>query len=110
MGSDFLTEMGLRIKYKRTEAGLSQQELADKCGFQTRSAISMVESGKRDITRDKIILIAQALGVSPAYLMGWENKLNSIEKIEAENYAKRLVKLPADKREIIYKLIEQMEG
>ena len=63
--------VGERIKMQRELKGMSQLELAKKIGYATKGTISLIEAGKRDITLDKVIEIAKALGVTPHYLMGW---------------------------------------
>ena len=62
------------IRRRRIELGMSQQELAEKTGYTDRSSIAKIESGKVDLTQSKIVAIAKALEISPAYLMGWEVK------------------------------------
>lgn len=62
--------IGQRIKEKRIELGLSQDELAKKCGYKSRSSINKIELA-RDLPLRKIEVMAKALGVSPGYLMGW---------------------------------------
>jgi putative transcriptional regulator len=50
------------LREKRTEKGLSQQELARISGV-SQQAISAIESGDRENTRvDKLYLLAKALG------------------------------------------------
>ncbi len=50
------------LREKRTEKGLSQQELARVSGV-SQQAISAIESGDRENTRvDKLYLLAKALG------------------------------------------------
>ena len=61
-----------KIKYLRKQLKMSQQELADKVGYQDKSAISKVERGERDITQTMIVKYANALNTTPAYLMGWD--------------------------------------
>ena len=61
-----------RIRALREGQHMSQQELAEKIGYKDKSAISKVERGERDINQSLLIKYADALGVSPAYLMGWE--------------------------------------
>ena len=39
--------IGNLIKLRRTELGMSQKELAEKCGYTNRSTISRIESGDR---------------------------------------------------------------
>ena len=63
-----------RIRYLREQQGLSQQELADKVGFKTASAVNKIELGLRDINQTKIILFANALNTTPSFLMGWEDE------------------------------------
>lgn len=58
-----------RIKFLRISKGMSQQELALKVGYEGRSAISKVENGERDISQSMIIKYADALGVTPTYLL-----------------------------------------
>ena len=62
-----------RIKFLREQAGLSQQELAEKVGFKTASAVNKIELGLRDINQSKIKAFATALGVKPSYLMDGDN-------------------------------------
>lgn len=61
-----------RIKCLRQKQGLSQQDLADKLGYKSRSTINKIELGLRDISQKKVIAFANALNVTPAYLLGWE--------------------------------------
>lgn len=65
-----------RIKNLRESKGLTQQELAEKVGFKTASAVNKIELGLRDINQSKILAFAQALGVSPGELMG-DNEASS---------------------------------
>lgn len=63
-----------RIKNLRESLGLSQDELAKKLGYTSRSTINKIESGKIDISRSKIEAFAKALNTTPSYLMGWDNE------------------------------------
>lgn len=61
--------MSDRIKSKRKEAGLTQEELAQKLGLQ-KSAIAKYENGRvKNIKRSVIANMAKILGCSPMYLM-----------------------------------------
>lgn len=66
-------EIGERIRARREELGMSQDELAKRCGYASRVSISKIESDSRGLPTDKVATIARALRVSPAYLMGWED-------------------------------------
>ena len=57
------------IKSRRTELGLTVEELAHKMGYKDKSSISKIENGKADIPQSKIAAFADALQTTPAYLM-----------------------------------------
>lgn len=64
-------EMGEKIKYLREKAGMTLEELGQKVGV-GKSTVRKWETGQiANMRRDKISKIANALDVSPAYLMGW---------------------------------------
>lgn len=68
-----------RIRQRREMLGLSQDELAKKLGYKSRSSINKIEKGENDIPQSKILAFAEALNTTPEYLMGW-NDTNSEEK------------------------------
>lgn len=59
-----------RIKSRREELGLSQEELAHRVGYKDRSSIAKIESGVNDITQSKIAIFAKALETTTLWLMG----------------------------------------
>ena len=65
--------VGLKIRSRRKELGMTQKELADKLGYTNKSTIGKIESGINDITQSKVVAFAEALQTTPAYLMGWED-------------------------------------
>lgn len=71
---DFMATLYGRIKSRRTELGLTVEELAHKMGYKDKSSISKIENGKADIPQSKIAAFADALQTTPAYLMGWEEQ------------------------------------
>ena len=66
-----------KLKNRRLELNLTLQEVADIVGV-SKATIQRYESGNIDnMRRDKIALLAKALQVSPAFIMGLdENKSN----------------------------------
>ena len=67
-----MSEMGNRIKDLRINAGLTQEQLGDLVGLQ-KSAIAKYENGKTEnMKRNVIKKMAEVLGVSPSYLMGFD--------------------------------------
>lgn len=80
-----------RIRFLREQQGMSQGELAEKLGYKSRSAINKIELGLRDISQSKVEAFANALGVSPLYLMGWdERKAPSQIKQELIEYVENI--------------------
>lgn len=66
-------KIGERIKSLRKQNDITQEELAKKLGV-FKAAISKYESGMiTNIPSDKIEQMAAVFGVTPAYLMGWED-------------------------------------
>ena len=64
--------VGERIKKKREELDMTQVDLARKIGC-TKQTLYKYESGIiTNIPSDKIEKIANVLGTTPAYLMGWD--------------------------------------
>jgi transcriptional regulator with XRE-family HTH domain len=61
--------IGLRLKSARSAAGMTQSALAAATGI-SQSHISQMESGDREPSMDAIRMLAQGLGVAPAYLVG----------------------------------------
>ncbi|WP_278554722.1 helix-turn-helix domain-containing protein [Parvimonas micra] len=66
--------LGDRVKQKREEMGLSQEELADKMGYKSKTSIHKIEQGITDLPLSKVEELAKVLNVTTSYLMGWENK------------------------------------
>lgn len=62
-----------RIRVLREKTGMSQQELANRVGFKTASAVNKIELGLRDISQTKLNEFAKALNTTPGYLLGWED-------------------------------------
>lgn len=66
-------EIGERIKQRREFLGMSQEELAHKVGYKSRSSVNKIEIDGRGLPQKKIIAFAKALETTPGYLMGWSN-------------------------------------
>lgn len=66
--------MAQRIKNLRQEKGLTLEQVADVVGV-GKSTVRKWETGMiANMKRDKIALLAKALGTTPAYLMGWKEE------------------------------------
>lgn len=70
--------LGENIKQARMKAQISQDELAKRLGYKSRSTIAKIESGENDLTQKKVAAFAKALNVSIDFLMdGNRNENNS---------------------------------
>lgn len=70
-------EIGSRIKKRREHLNMSQEELAFKVGYKSRSSINKIEADGRGLPQSKIVAFAKALETTPAYLMGWEKEVDA---------------------------------
>lgn len=59
-----------KIRLRRKELKMSGQELADKCGYTSRSTISRIEKGEIQIELSKVSLFAKALNIDEMELVG----------------------------------------
>ena len=63
-----------RIKGRRLELGYSFQDLAEKTNM-SKSTLQRYETGAiKNVPLDRLEVLAKALIVTPAYLMGWEEE------------------------------------
>lgn len=66
-----------RMKTRREELNMSYQTLSEKVGI-SKSTLQRYETGYiKNMPVDKLEEIANALEISPLYLMGWKEKENS---------------------------------
>jgi transcriptional regulator with XRE-family HTH domain len=67
-------KIGERIKQRREELELSQEELARRLGYKSRSSINKIENDASGLPQTKIVAIANALRTTPSYIMGWQEE------------------------------------
>ena len=88
-------DVGDRIKKRRLELNMTQEELAKKLGYKTRGSVTKIESGYQNLTQPKIVAMAKALETTTDYLMGWgvtiksnsnnyENAINAVLRLDTE--------------------------
>ncbi|GAA4653955.1 hypothetical protein GCM10023142_10930 [Anaerocolumna aminovalerica] len=76
-----MNELYKRIKQRREELGLSQDELAKKLGYKSRSTIAKIEAGVNDIPQSKIEEFAEALYTTPKFLMGLSDFSDELDQM-----------------------------
>lgn len=65
-----MSELSTRLHLRRKELGLSQEELAQRMGYRSKSSITKLEKGINDLPQSKVEELAQALETTPAALLG----------------------------------------
>lgn len=116
-----MAEIGKRIKQRREELKITQEELASKLGYKNKSTITKIENGVNDIVQSKVCEFAKALNTTPAYLMSWteEPKITTHDKaaslsvkirndVEAIELLETYYSLNDDKKAIALKLIKSL--
>ena len=85
--------MAQRIKNLRQEKGLTLEQVAEVVGV-GKSTVRKWETGMiANMRRDKIADLAKALGTTPAYLMGWNEKEESPSEPELTEGEKMMLAL-----------------
>ena len=69
-----MMSIGIKIKEARLIRQMTQEELAHKVGYTSRSAINKIEMGKVDIPATRISALANALGVSEKWLLDLDDE------------------------------------
>ena len=115
-----MTNIGIKIKTRREELGMSQDELAEKMGYKSRSTIAKIEKGVNDVVQANIVKFASVLNTSVAYLMGWDEEENtkdaekSTENDGLSENTKALIdfakSVPEDKAEMILRVMKSILG
>jgi transcriptional regulator with XRE-family HTH domain len=111
-------DIGQRIKKRREELNMTQEELAKKLGYANRSSVNKVENA-RELSMKKINLYAKALETTVPYLMGWEDNANIEENAEIDiklsnmdsrmkEYALKMNKLSHSEQELIMQMIDKL--
>lgn len=72
--------LGEKVKKRRLELNLTQEELAKKMGYSSRVSINKIELG-RPVSQKIIARLAETLDVSIPYLMGWDEEEKPLNKI-----------------------------
>ena len=78
------------IRQLREQLGLSQDELAKRLGYKSRSTIAKIESGSNDIPQSKIAAFAAALETTPARLLGLDTPAEPTPQRGSSAYTKRV--------------------
>ena len=114
MSETELSELIERIKNRRLALELSYQDLSDATGI-SKSTLQRYETGFiKKVPINQMEVLARALHVTPAYLMGWEEPAPLSLSQQEETLIKKYRQLDADGKERVnyvldleYKLINE---
>ena len=67
-----MSELYARVRLRREELHLAQEELAQRMGYRSKSSITKLEKGVNDLPNARLKELAAALETTPAYLLGLE--------------------------------------
>ena len=107
-----MLELYKRIRQRREELGMSQEELAQKLGYKSRSSINKIEKGENDIPQSKIVAFAEALSTTPEYLMGWNSQKTNDASPNSEEHVELLNgydSLPEESKGLVMGMIRQLK-
>lgn len=74
--------IGDRIRKRREELGLTQQQLADRLGYKSKATINKIEAGINGISQRRIVDFAHALNTTIEYLM----EMDGVEESQQHKY------------------------
>lgn len=111
---DAALKVGANIRCIRESLGMTQQELADRLGYSSRSAINKIELGINELSLSRVFSFAEALNTTPHCLMGldapaaetqqdtptvheWELLHAYRQRPDAQPFVDKLLDLPARK-------------
>lgn len=66
--------IGDRVRQARLSLNLTQDELAKMVGYKGRASINKIEKGLANPSQRYIVSLADALGVTPSWLLGTEDE------------------------------------
>lgn len=80
---EYLKNVGKRIRKVRILRGLSQDELAKRCGYKSRSAINKIETGI-NVPIYKLKIITEMLNIDVTIILN-ENEFNNFYENNRSN-------------------------
>lgn len=93
-----------RIRERRLELGMTQDELADKVGFKTKGSVCKLETGDRSIPIGRLRKLAEALETSVDYLIG--NESPKTGEVHEYYHLKTESNKPMDKDSALHRIMD----
>lgn len=106
--------IGKRVKSLREKSGKSQEELSELLGFSSRSSLSQIETGERDLTSVELVKMTAIFGVPADYILSGKEITQEVEIEKPNNEAEERIAIPKLKKskfkEVLLYLLEQVAG
>lgn len=97
--------IGKKLKERRLELGLTQEELAYMVGYTSKSTINKIEKDYHDVNQSTLIKLSKALQVSPTYFIECDSPSPQHSDVILE-YAKKLSELKPEQQENVLSYID----
>ena len=98
-------KVGTLIKEARTNAGMTQEQLARKISGLSANDISLAERDKKDLTQEQLKQIAKATGVTQASLInaakGTSNSSKKTSSTSSSSSSSSTLKLTATEKQLV---------
>lgn len=118
-GGGIMNNVGLKIKEYRIANDWSQQELADKMGYKSKTTIAKIESGVNDVSQSNLVKFAEIFNVTPAHLLESTNDnvftceyaelgANVLKSNKIMSYLSKCLKLEQTDQELIMNMIDTL--
>lgn len=105
--------IGKKLKSAREQRNMTLEEVAKKCDTTKQTIFKYENEIVTNIPYEKIVLLSNALDVSPSYLFGWEEN-NSPAEPKLSEGEQMLINLfrqvPADQQELVLQMIRAALG
>lgn len=96
---------GQRVRYYRKKAGISQEQLAERCDLHP-TYIGQLERGEKNASLETIMRVSAGLGIAP------ETLFEKIVAEGAETFPQKIynlvIALPAEKQQAVYEIISRI--
>lgn len=105
--------IGQRIKAAREQRDMTLDEVAKLCKTTKQTIFKYENEIVTNIPYDKIVLLSNALNVSPSYLFGWEEKKSPSEQPLTEGEKSLLDlfrRVPEDSQQMVLQMIRAALG
>ena len=96
--------IGAKIRERRQELGLTQQQLAEMVGYTSKSTINKIEKDIHDVNQTMLIKIADALKVSPTFFLETSREPGPSPAVSA--YAEKFLQLTPEQQQNVVQYID----